>query len=84
MVESPDSMSHCPRLKTALMRESTRAALARVLHASAKLSPVDRIVFFERVLEERSYQQIAQRNSLSVAAVKVKVYRARLKLMMAR
>jgi DNA-directed RNA polymerase specialized sigma24 family protein len=41
-------------------------------------------VFFERVLEERSYQEIARRNGLSVAAVKVKVYRARLKLMLAR
>ena len=50
-----------------------RAALARVLEASAKLSAIDRAVFFERV-----------RNGLSVAAVKVKVYRARLKLMLAR
>jgi RNA polymerase sigma-70 factor (ECF subfamily) len=61
-----------------------RASLARVLEASAKLSPIDRAVFFERVLEERPYQEIALRNSLSVAAVKVKVYRARLKLMLAR
>jgi len=61
-----------------------RAALARVLEASAKLSAIDRAVFFERVLEERPYQEIARRNGLSVAAVKVKVYRARLKLMLAR
>jgi RNA polymerase sigma factor (sigma-70 family) len=61
-----------------------RAELARVLNAAARLPPIDRAVFFERVLEERSYQEIARRNGLSVAAVKVKVYRARLKLMLAR
>jgi RNA polymerase sigma-70 factor (ECF subfamily) len=61
-----------------------RASLSRVLKAAAGLSPIDRAVFFERVLEERPYQEIAHRNGLSVAAVKVKVYRARLKLMLAR
>ena len=61
-----------------------RASLARVLAAAAKLSPIDRAVFFESVLEGLPYQEIARRNSLSVAAVKVKVYRARLKLMLAR
>jgi RNA polymerase sigma-70 factor (ECF subfamily) len=52
-----------------------RASLARVMGAAAKLSPMDRAVFFERVLEGRSYQEIARSNNLSVAAVKVKVYR---------
>jgi RNA polymerase sigma-70 factor (ECF subfamily) len=61
-----------------------RASLARVLEASANLSPIDRAVFFERVLEEMPYQEIARRHGLSVAAVKVKMYRARLKLMLAR
>ena len=61
-----------------------RASLARVLAAAAKLTPIDRTVFFERVLESRTDQEIAQRNALSVAPVKVKVYRARLKLMLAR
>jgi RNA polymerase sigma-70 factor (ECF subfamily) len=61
-----------------------RASLARVLEAAAKLSPIDRAVFFESVLEGLPYQEIARRNGLSVSAVKVKVYRARLKLMLAR
>jgi RNA polymerase sigma-70 factor, ECF subfamily len=65
-------------------RIDARAELARVLNAASKLTPIDRVVFFERVLENRPYQEISNRNGLSVAAVKVKVYRARLKLMLAR
>jgi RNA polymerase sigma-70 factor (ECF subfamily) len=61
-----------------------RAELARVLSAASRLTPIDRAVFFESVLEGCPYQEIARRHGLSVAAVKVKVYRARLKLMLAR
>jgi RNA polymerase sigma-70 factor, ECF subfamily len=44
------------------------------------LPEVDRTVLLLRAQEEWSYEEIAQATGLSLAAVKVKIHRARLRL----
>ena len=61
-----------------------RDELSRVLRVASTLSPIDRAVLFEHALGGRSYREIAACHGISVAAAKVKVYRARIKLMLAR
>jgi DNA-directed RNA polymerase specialized sigma24 family protein len=55
-----------------------------VLAAAAGLPAIDRLVFFERTLEGKPYTEIAASHGISVGAAKIKVYRARIRLMMAR
>jgi len=57
-----------------------RIELNRVLGALQQMPEVDRTVLLLRVLEEWSYQGIADAVGLSLPAVKVKIHRARLKL----
>lgn len=57
-----------------------RIELNRVLGALQQMPEVDRTVLLLRVLEEWSYQEIADAVGLSLPAVKVKIHRARLKL----
>ncbi len=57
-----------------------RSEITRVLEALQTLPEIDRAVLIMRVEDELSYQEIASATGLSVSAVKVKVYRARLKL----
>jgi RNA polymerase sigma-70 factor (ECF subfamily) len=57
-----------------------RSELARVMAALADLPEIDRTVLLLRAQEEWSYEEIAQTTGLSLAAVKVKIHRARLRL----
>ena len=57
-----------------------RSELLRVMAALAELPEVDRTVLLLRTQEELSYEEIAQATGLSLAAVKVKIHRARLRL----
>jgi RNA polymerase sigma-70 factor (ECF subfamily) len=61
-----------------------RAELTRVLKLAAGLTPLDRAVLFERALEGRSYEEIARRHAISKAAARVRVCRARLRLLLAK
>ena len=61
-----------------------KAELSAVLAALRRLSEVDRAALLMRVQEEMPYEEIAQALKLPVTTVKVKVHRARLKLMQAR
>lgn len=61
-----------------------KAELETVMAALRKLSEVDRAALLMRAQEEMSYEEIAQALNLPVTTVKVKVHRARLKLMQAR
>jgi RNA polymerase sigma-70 factor (ECF subfamily) len=63
---------------------AARTELASVLTAAAGLPAIDRLVFFERTLEGKPYTEIAASHGISVGAAKIKVYRARIRLMMAR
>jgi DNA-directed RNA polymerase specialized sigma24 family protein len=63
---------------------AARTELASVLAAAAGLPAIDRLVFFERTLEGKPYTEIAASHGISVGAAKIKVYRARIRLMMAR
>ena len=60
-----------------------RRELWLVLTAMRELPEVDRAALLMRVQEEMSYEEISQALGLSLAAVKVKIHRARLKLMRA-
>jgi RNA polymerase sigma-70 factor (ECF subfamily) len=55
--------------------------LAMVLEAMRELPDVDRAALLMRASEEMSYEEIAEALSLPVGTVRVKVHRARLKLM---
>jgi len=57
-----------------------RQRLRRLLTGLQRLPEVDRAALAMRVLEDMPYEQIAAALGLSVAAAKVKVHRARLKL----
>ncbi|HEY6274542.1 MAG TPA: sigma-70 family RNA polymerase sigma factor [Terriglobales bacterium] len=65
------------------IRAEHKAELANVLAALQRLAEVDRAALLMRVQEEMSYEEIAQTLNLPVTTVKVKVHRARLKLMKA-
>ena len=65
-------------------RTEPKAELETVIAALHKLSEVDRAALLMRAQEGMSYEEIAQALDLPVTTVKVKVHRARLKLMQAR
>lgn len=65
-------------------RVEHRAELDTVMRALQQLEEVDRAALLMRVQEDMPYEQIAQTLGLPVTTVKVKVHRARLKLMKAR
>jgi RNA polymerase sigma-70 factor (ECF subfamily) len=65
-------------------RTEQKAELEAVMAALKELSEVDRAALLMRVHEEMPYEEIAQALNLSVTTAKVKVHRARLKLMRAR
>jgi RNA polymerase sigma-70 factor, ECF subfamily len=65
-------------------RTEHKAELDAVLAALRQLSEVDRAALLMRVQEEMSYEEIADALDLQVTTVKVKVHRARLKLMRVR
>jgi RNA polymerase sigma-70 factor (ECF subfamily) len=57
-----------------------QAELAAVLRSMQMLDEVDRVALLMRVLYDMPYQEIAATLGLSLSAVRVKVHRARLKL----
>jgi len=59
---------------------ASRCELRRVLAALGELPEIDRTVLLLRAQEECSYEEIAQATGLSLAAVKVKIHRARVRL----
>ena len=61
-----------------------RSELQAVLAALKRLPEVDRAALLMRVQEEMPYEEIGQALNLPATTVKVKVHRARLKLMQAR
>jgi len=65
-------------------RTERKAELETVFAALHKLSEVDRAALLMRAQEGMSYEEISQALGLPVTTVKVKVHRARLKLMRAR
>jgi RNA polymerase sigma-70 factor (ECF subfamily) len=65
-------------------RAEHKAELDAVMAALQQLTETDRAALLMRVQEEMPYEEIAQALGLPVATVKVKVHRARLKLMQAR
>lgn len=65
-------------------RAEHKAELAAVMKALQELPEVDRAVLLMRAQEEMPYEEIAQALELPVTTVKVKVHRARLKLMQVR
>jgi RNA polymerase sigma-70 factor (ECF subfamily) len=65
-------------------RTEHKAELDAVMTALQELSEVDRAALLMRAQEEMPYEEIAQVLGLSVTTVKVKVHRARVKLMRAR
>lgn len=62
----------------------TALELESVFRHIHNLTEIDRTVFLLSVQEELSYEEIARVMHLSLAAVKVKIHRARLKLLAAR
>ena len=74
----PDS---APALAT---RTEHKAELAAVLAALRQLPEVDRAALLMRAQEEMPYEEIAQALQIPLTTVKVKVHRARLKLMQVR
>ena len=58
--------------------------LAAVLTALQKLPEIDRAALLMRALDEMPYEEIAAALNITVAAVRVKVHRARARLMAAR
>jgi RNA polymerase sigma-70 factor, ECF subfamily len=65
-------------------RAEQKAELAAVMDALRTLSEVDRAALLMRVQEDMPYEEIAHTLQLPVTTVKVKVHRARLKLMQVR
>jgi RNA polymerase sigma-70 factor (ECF subfamily) len=65
-------------------RTEQKAELETVLVALRKLSEIDRAALLMRAQEGMSYEEIATALDLPITTVKVKVHRARLKLMQAR
>lgn len=65
-------------------RAEHRAELDTVMAALQQLEEADRAALLMRVQEDMPYEQIARTLGLPVTTVKVKVHRARLKLMKAR
>jgi RNA polymerase sigma-70 factor (ECF subfamily) len=65
-------------------RAEHKAELDAVMSVLQQLTEIDRAALLMRVQEEMPYEEIAQALDLPVGTVKVKVHRARLKLMQAR
>ena len=65
-------------------RTEHKAELAAVMKALQELPEIDRVVLLMRAQEEMPYEEIAQAMELPVTTIKVKVHRARLKLMQVR
>jgi len=65
-------------------RTEQKAELNAVLEALKQLPEVDRAALLMRAQQEMPYEEIAQALELPVTTVKVKVHRARLKLMQVR
>ena len=61
-----------------------RAEVQAVLAALQQLPEIDRTVLLMRALDEMPYEEIAETLDISVVSAKVKVHRARLKLMQTR
>ncbi|HEY2496279.1 MAG TPA: RNA polymerase sigma factor [Candidatus Angelobacter sp.] len=61
-----------------------KAEVRAVMVALQELSEIDRAALLMRVQEEMSYEEIAQVLKIPLSSTKVKVHRARLKLMKAR
>lgn len=70
--------------KSAQTRMEESAELRTVLAALQQLPEIDRAVLLMRALDDMPYEEIAETMGISVAAAKVKVHRARLKLMQTR
>lgn len=60
-----------------------RSELSRVLAEMQELPESDRVVLLMRAQEGMSYEEISQATGLSLSSVKVKIHRARLRLMKA-
>ncbi len=67
-----------------LSHAESRSELEAVLGLVQELPEIDRAALLMRVQEEMSYEEIGQALQLPATTVKVKVHRARLKLMQAR
>ena len=65
-------------------RTEHKAELRAVMEGLRELAEVDRAALLMRVQEEMSYEEIAEALELPVSTVKVKVHRARMKLMRVR
>jgi RNA polymerase sigma-70 factor (ECF subfamily) len=61
-----------------------RSELERVLAALQRLPEVDRAALLLRAQDDLAYDEIARALGISLAAVKTKIHRARIKLMQAR
>jgi len=80
--ELEESIPDCsPALAT---RTEHKAELAAVMAALRQLPEVDRAALLMRAQEEMPYEEIAQALQIPLTTVKVKVHRARLKLMQVR
>ena len=74
-----------PDLRISAQAEMEQSAEVRtVLAALQQLSELDRTVLLMRVLDELPYEEIAAALGMPVVTAKVKVHRARLKLMQSR
>jgi RNA polymerase sigma-70 factor (ECF subfamily) len=62
------------------MRAFYRSELREALHKLQQLSEVDRAALLMRAQQDLPYEEIARALGISLAAVKVKIHRARLKL----
>ena len=62
-------------------RTEHKAELAAVIDGLRQLAEADRAALLMRVQEDMSYEEIAEALELPVSTVKVKVHRARMKLM---
>jgi RNA polymerase sigma-70 factor (ECF subfamily) len=61
-----------------------KAEVAALIPVLQQLSEIDRAALLMRVQEEMSYEEIAQALELPLSTIKVKIHRARLKLIKAR
>jgi len=66
------------------LRAEQKAEVAALIPVLQQLSEIDRAALLMRVQEEMSYEEIAHTLQLSLSSVKVKIHRARLKLIKAR
>jgi len=72
-----------PRISAQTQMEQS-AEVRAVLAALQQLQEMDRAVLLMRALDEMPYEEIAETMGITVVSAKVKVHRARLKLMQSR